>query len=538
MPAVSEKQRRAMFAAASGHSTLGIPKSVGKEFVGKDGARNILAALVSALLGKIANDDAAAEKMAAGIRKQIFPGSSDRCALDAATTRTYDADGRLHVGLNNISKANVCDYYGSEIPGYEALGLEPTKLYRLFRDPEELKKAVPTFNNLPLLSRHVPVSAENPEKSLVIGSLGTDAEFKPPYLRNSLVVWDADAIKGIQDGRQKEISCAYRYVPDMTPGTYEGQQFDGVMRQIVGNHAAVVPDGRVGADCVVGDSISHKEQNMPKAPLSRMALLAKGALTAALKPKLAADAQPDFDNLLAGITAENWEAKKPELLAQLKALKLADNEEPPDIGATLNELDADKPADDDGESPFPTQHSGSPMDPDTGTDTEPDAKLDLEQLVPLLKDILGHLKGGAEPAADTGAPEPKPEGQNPIEKKENGVDKAAMDAAISAATKKAAADATKSTMDRLNAVRAAEREVRPWVGDLAMAADSAEGVYENALKALGVSTKGIHPSAFRPVLMAQAKPGERRDTQFAADSASGTADFAASFPNVSLPRQI
>ncbi len=34
-PPVSEPQRKAMFAAASGHSTLGIPKKVGEEFVGK-----------------------------------------------------------------------------------------------------------------------------------------------------------------------------------------------------------------------------------------------------------------------------------------------------------------------------------------------------------------------------------------------------------------------------------------------------------------------------------------------------------------------
>lgn len=34
-PPVSEAQRRAMYAAASGHSTLGIPKKVGEEFVGK-----------------------------------------------------------------------------------------------------------------------------------------------------------------------------------------------------------------------------------------------------------------------------------------------------------------------------------------------------------------------------------------------------------------------------------------------------------------------------------------------------------------------
>jgi len=33
MPAVSSKQYRAMQAAAHGHSTLGIPASVGKEFV-------------------------------------------------------------------------------------------------------------------------------------------------------------------------------------------------------------------------------------------------------------------------------------------------------------------------------------------------------------------------------------------------------------------------------------------------------------------------------------------------------------------------
>lgn len=38
MPAVSEKQERAMYAAAAGHSTLGIPQSVGKEFVKGDEA--------------------------------------------------------------------------------------------------------------------------------------------------------------------------------------------------------------------------------------------------------------------------------------------------------------------------------------------------------------------------------------------------------------------------------------------------------------------------------------------------------------------
>ena len=36
MPPVSQAQRRAMYAAAAGHSTLGIPQKVGAEFVAAD----------------------------------------------------------------------------------------------------------------------------------------------------------------------------------------------------------------------------------------------------------------------------------------------------------------------------------------------------------------------------------------------------------------------------------------------------------------------------------------------------------------------
>lgn len=39
MPSTSKKQHNAMLAAAYGHSTLGIPKSVGKEFVAADKAK-------------------------------------------------------------------------------------------------------------------------------------------------------------------------------------------------------------------------------------------------------------------------------------------------------------------------------------------------------------------------------------------------------------------------------------------------------------------------------------------------------------------
>lgn len=42
MPAVSQAQPRAMYAASAGHSTLGIPKKVGRDFVSASrGVRNL-----------------------------------------------------------------------------------------------------------------------------------------------------------------------------------------------------------------------------------------------------------------------------------------------------------------------------------------------------------------------------------------------------------------------------------------------------------------------------------------------------------------
>lgn len=193
----------------------------------------------------------------AGIAKD----ESIRFALDSV--RRLDADGRLHVAVSNISKSTVNPYYGYEIPGNKELGLDANKVYMLYRDAEELERGASTFNNIPLLDRHTPVSADDPKKDAVVGSTGTDAVFEAPYLKNSLVVWDAEAIAGIESREQCELSCSYRYVPIMQPGTFEGQAYDGRMTNIIGNHVAIVSEGRAGPDVLVADS-KPEDIDMPK----------------------------------------------------------------------------------------------------------------------------------------------------------------------------------------------------------------------------------------------------------------------------------
>ena len=230
---------------------------------------------------------------------------TERLAFDRASVRTKDADGRLHLALVRLTKANVSEYLGREVPEYQALGLKPDQMYRLYRDAEALEQAVTTANNIPLLSQHEPVTAEKPEKQLVVGSTGTDAEWQNPYITNSLVVWDAKMIALIENNQQKQLSAGYRYRAKMKPGEINGEKFDGRMVDIRFNHIAVVVEGRVGPDVVIGDSkenLNMKDRNQAgKAKIVASALaMAKDGKFDELKEFLDAFSQPD-DAAAAGV---------------------------------------------------------------------------------------------------------------------------------------------------------------------------------------------------------------------------------------------
>ena len=329
---------------------------------------------------------------------------AQRLAFDRASVRSFDQDGRLHVEVTPISKANVCPYLGSEIPDGESLGLDAQRMYRLLRDPAELARAAPTFNGIPLIDsfdesgrEHVQVSASIPRKELVVGSTGSDAVFEPPYLKNSLVVWDAKAIRGIEDETRREISSAYYYRVDMTPGTWEGEAYDGVMRDIRGNHIALVRAGRAGPDVAVGDSaleiLTMGSKTQPT-KLSRKAVLARGALLAHLKP-MATDAKQTFgpvlNPVLAGVTRTNWQASKSALVAALRP-KLAADADIENLVSLLDSLD-DEGNDDDVATDQPP--GATPVAAATTTeDADP------------IEEILGALRGKLS-GEDLAAIEPK-----------------------------------------------------------------------------------------------------------------------------------
>lgn len=177
----------------------------------------------------------------------------DRSPVDSV--RTIDDNGYQHVGISNITKEQVAPYLGSEIPGFEKLGLKPDEIYSVYRPASELSKpaTVESLNGIPVLLKHAEDSAEAPASNRV-GSTGTDAKWEPPYLTNSLHIQDADAIRRINDGTMREISMGYFYTPVLRHGVFEGEPYDVVMTDISCNHVALVEEGRAGHDVSVKDS--------------------------------------------------------------------------------------------------------------------------------------------------------------------------------------------------------------------------------------------------------------------------------------------
>lgn len=389
--------------------------------------------------------------------------------------RRYDADGRLHILRTPISKATVNPYYGREIPDADKLGLEPERVYYLLRDPGELAKAAPSFARNQLMFIHTPVSADDPKQDSIAGTIGSDVEFQAPYLIADLCIWDVEAIAGVETDTVRELSASYRYRADMTPGMYEGQRYDGVMRDIQGNHVALVKSGRAGSDVMAADS----KLEMKMETKFGKALY---AILCAASPKLAADSalkplvigltrkQCDLRALEPKLLAMDAELRKPETLAAMQAAKDAESEE---------ETEAEKKAREEKEKAAKDKKA---KDGKRGKDES------FEEWAKEEEDESDHKAKDAEEESEE---ESEEERKERLEKRAK--DKKAKDCSAKDEEEKAE-DKMKHAMDEFKAdLRAADearRAVRTVVGDV-LAQDSAEGIYSFALDQMKVDHKDV-----------------------------------------------
>ena len=197
---------------------------------------------------------------------KVSKSKNSKKATDAKSHR-YDAGNEFfHVDSTPLTKAQVAPYAGEEFSDWQERGLQPDKIYYIYRSPEELskKETINSLIGIPVMLEHEWVDPKEKPKQLV-GSLGDSPVWKAPYLMNSMHITSEDAWKRIEDGSMKELSLGYTrdiiWKPGVTP---DGEKYDGKMVNIRANHLAIVAEGRAGPDVCVLDSKKTLNRHLNK----------------------------------------------------------------------------------------------------------------------------------------------------------------------------------------------------------------------------------------------------------------------------------
>lgn len=171
------------------------------------------------------------------------------------TSREMTADGYMVAKNSTLARTGVQQYRAYEL-GLDAEGMDPMRVIRLHRPAEEVfnPQSMASFESKPVTIDHPsePVTADN-WADLAKGEV-RDVSRAGEMMAGTVIVKSKDAIDAIQSGKN-QLSNGYSFDLDMTPGTSaQGQAYDGVQRNIRGNHIAIVDAARCGSACRIADS--------------------------------------------------------------------------------------------------------------------------------------------------------------------------------------------------------------------------------------------------------------------------------------------
>lgn len=166
-------------------------------------------------------------------------------------SKTVDKNGYWFIPHNPISKVGVFQYLGSSISDE----CEPNKIYNVFRSGETLLKSVPTWDNppKPFINDHEMLGEgftdidDRPVQGVI-----TNPQYEDGILYADITVYSEKLKEAIENGK-KELSLGYFCKFEKQSGVYDGETYDYVQIDMVGNHIALVDAGRCGSDVKVFD---------------------------------------------------------------------------------------------------------------------------------------------------------------------------------------------------------------------------------------------------------------------------------------------
>lgn len=178
------------------------------------------------------------------------------------SSRGQDINGWYEVKRNPLSKVGVFPYLGRSIDPSGRLGLDPEKIYQVYRPAEELAdpECIDSFKLIPWVVGHAMLGSSGSgylpaEQKGIHGVIGESVFFENDTLYGN-IKWFSDSMDDRIESGEKELSAGYRCVYEISSGVYEGNEYHVIQRRIRGNHLALVPEGRMGHEVAVLDHMN------------------------------------------------------------------------------------------------------------------------------------------------------------------------------------------------------------------------------------------------------------------------------------------
>ncbi|WP_437870868.1 DUF2213 domain-containing protein [Methylorubrum extorquens] len=159
-------------------------------------------------------------------------------------------NGSLVLQARAARGGNVQDYLGAEV------GKPEMPVVRVYRDADEVfhKDSLKTFAHKAVTLGHPaePVTSRT-WKDVARGHTGDEVLRDGEFVKIPMLVADQAAIDAVRGGT-RELSMGYQCDLDFTAGVSPtGEAYDARQVRITIDHVAIVPQGRAGPDCRIGD---------------------------------------------------------------------------------------------------------------------------------------------------------------------------------------------------------------------------------------------------------------------------------------------
>jgi len=166
---------------------------------------------------------------------------------DQARRVWTDDNGWLRIEGVELTRETVNKYLGKELDPDGVQGLEPEKVYNVYRSPEALDGAIDEFTTIDVSNEH---DMDEPDNHIISKGSVSSAEIKldngQKVVQGDVVIKDKPNIEAVAKKVLNAFSVGYKSILDFVAGTTPwGEPYDVKIVKIIPNHLKLTNNPRV-----------------------------------------------------------------------------------------------------------------------------------------------------------------------------------------------------------------------------------------------------------------------------------------------------